>query len=107
MELSYEQKRKDVTNKITWEHKSMASTPEEAVSALADFFSSTEGIDLSLEDKIDKAESFAAKWNIPFSRQLTVQMIKEMDRKRWERTEDEYGDLRRDHKWVSSTEECY
>jgi len=101
-------------DKLTlWEQRDQVTTQAEAVAALADFFSSSHGIVLSLGENplrrfestgsLDDAEDFARKWDIPFNRDLHVQMVKLMDAKRWASDED-YDMV--GHHWVSSSEDC-
>lgn len=100
--------------KITWFEKDRVSNAEEAVEALADFFSSTEGIQTTLRahdhnvdahatlltlrelahngtdeelrraakriyDPLESVEKFAKKWGVPFSRQMMILLIKQLD----------------------------
>ena len=89
---------------ITWELRHAANKQFEAVAALADLFSGSNGIRKicsgNANDLLLEAESYARNWDIPFSIELTKQMILEMDRKRWDTDEDGYGD----HHWISSSE---
>ncbi len=98
---------------ITWENRDQATDTSQAVEALADFFSSDEGIIAALGKKnyrsetdvvdLDVAEAYAQKWKIPFDRKLTVEMIQQMNKKRWAEDDDGY---RAGHIWMSSSESC-
>ena len=95
---------------ITWENRDQATDTSQAVEALADFFSSDNGIRAALGRHsfrnsvgadLDVAEAYAQKWKIPFDRKLTVEMIQQMNKKRWAEDDDGY---RTGHIWVSSSE---
>ncbi len=67
-----------------WSQKDTISSQEEAVEALADFLSSSEGIRSAIKNKLDEAESFAHKWSIPFDRSFISKMVVFQDAKRYD-----------------------
>lgn len=112
---------------ITWKKRNEAASQQDAVAALADFLSSSDGICIAIRDRssLDEVEQFAQKWSVPFSRELIVQMMRRTDQKRWDgdtpaicredyesdeeykealELDEEYGELRATHYWMSSSE---
>jgi len=89
-----------------WTEKEEVSCAEEAIEALADYLSSSEGIRNARGNNLDEVEQFAHKWGIPFSRSFVSKMVSFQDKKRWngdgallEKTDEElYQDFLEDQK---------
>ena len=100
---------------ITWQTKETTTNSQEAVEAIADFISSSDGVSATEKDKLDDVEAFAKKWKVPFNRALMVMTIDFLGTKRWngdgarfeERTDEEWIEqLRADKDWKEQVDEA-
>jgi hypothetical protein len=119
-----------MSKKVSWNDRDKATNPQEAIEALADLFSSSNGISgalnasneeaiksqmarilevarsgdekrlmsvvRSVANDFDEAEAFAAKWGIPFSRDLFISTFQKLN----SRHDDDEG------YWTSSSYSC-
>jgi hypothetical protein len=128
-----ENRTKDATERLRWDLRARATTTQEAVEALADLLSSSQGIGWLSSNQPNlyralskEVRAFTEKWSIPFSIEMMRGTVEMMNVKRWcgenFRDEPKRSDFSnsseyfeaheiwnesREHAWLSSSETEY
>lgn len=94
------------TPNLSWKNRADAKDKQEAVSALADFVSSSHGITLLMRKGNDplarnsllEVKAYAEKWEVPFSLQMLRETMSMMSNKRWNGEDNTPAPQRKDFK---------